>query len=92
MDHLIVFFFDHAHPTPTPLNEPLCVNCTPLYKSKIFGPTCDSLDVVVNEAWLPILEVGDWITFNNMGAYTCAAASEFNGFTKTQKYYVCTLP
>jgi hypothetical protein len=26
------------------------------------------------------LEVGDWLWFPNMGAYTRATASEFNGF------------
>jgi len=28
------------------------------------------------------LEVGDWLWFSNMGAYTRATASEFNGFPK----------
>ena len=28
------------------------------------------------------LEVGDWLWFPNMGAYTTATASEFNGFPK----------
>ena len=25
------------------------------------------------------LEIGDWLFFEEMGAYTCAAASRFNG-------------
>jgi hypothetical protein len=28
------------------------------------------------------LEVGDWLWFPNMGAYTSVTASEFNGFPK----------
>jgi len=82
-------FFDHAHPMPKLLFEK--PTNSRLFSSKIFGPTCDSLDVVVKEILLPKLEVGDWIVFPYMGAYTSAAASEFNGFRKTQKYYVCTL-
>jgi hypothetical protein len=27
-----------------------------------------------------------------MGAYTSAAASTFNGFPTTQKFYVCSVP
>jgi len=82
-------FFDHAHPMPKLLFEKPANSR--LFNSKIFGPTCDSLDVVVKEILLPKLEVGDWIVFPHMGAYTSAAASEFNGFRKTHKYYVCTL-
>ena len=34
------------------------------------------------------MEVGDWIYFENMGAYTLAAASTFNGFMKPRIHYV----
>jgi len=37
---------------------------------------------------LPKLEVGDWLVFRNMGAYTVAAASNFNGFSKPHTRYV----
>ena len=30
--------------------------------------------------------------FQNMGAYTSAAASTFNGFPTTEKFYVCSVP
>lgn len=33
------------------------------------------------------VNVGDWLFFRNMGAYTCSAASTFNGFNKPPKYY-----
>lgn len=49
-------------------------------RSSIWGPTCDGLDVVVEDTVLPVLNIGDWILFENMGAYTFAAASSFNGF------------
>ena len=40
---------------------------------------------------LPKMSIGDWLYFNNMGAYTSAAASDFNGFTPSDKFYVCSV-
>ncbi|PON60620.1 Ornithine decarboxylase [Parasponia andersonii] len=50
------------------------------YSSTVFGPTCDALDTVLTGHWLPELQVNDWLLFPNMGAYTMAAGSNFNGF------------
>jgi Pyridoxal-dependent decarboxylase, C-terminal sheet domain len=61
------------------------------YTSTIFGPTCDSIDVICRSVLLPKLQVGDWLYFTNMGAYTMAAASCFNGFTPSEKFYVCSV-
>lgn len=63
-----------------------------LYSSTVFGPTCDSMDVISRSVLLPKLDIGDWLYFQNMGAYTCAAASSFNGFTPSKKVYVCSVP
>jgi len=49
--------------------------------SILFGRTCDSLDVIARGT-MEELEVGDWLYFPLMGAYTSATASEFNGFPK----------
>jgi len=57
------------------------------YKCSIWGPTCDSLDKVVAECVLPQLEVGDWLFFSNMGAYTVSAATNFNGFIKPALHF-----
>mmetsp|Transcript_18467 Transcript_18467/g.42272 ORF Transcript_18467/g.42272 Transcript_18467/m.42272 type:complete len:706 (+) Transcript_18467:75-2192(+) len=62
-----------------------------LYKSTVFGPTCDSIDVIARSILLPKLEVGDWLYFQNMGAYTMAAASSFNGFNPSEIFYVCSV-
>lgn len=53
------------------------------------GPTCDSIDVVQPRASLPVgaLAVGDWLRWENMGAYTICAASQFNGFRKSLVRY-----
>ena len=46
----------------------------------LFGRTCDSVDVIARAEAMEELEVGDWLWFPRMGAYTRATASEFNGF------------
>lgn len=48
--------------------------------SSIWGPTCDGLDQVVENVLLHEMDLGDWIIFENMGAYTLPVASPFNGF------------
>ena len=62
-----------------------------LYASTVFGPTCDSIDVVARSVLLPKLKVGDFLYFQNMGAYTMAAASSFNGFAPSERFYVCSV-
>lgn len=62
-----------------------------LFASTVFGPTCDSIDVIARSVLLPKLQIGDWLYFQNMGAYTMAAASSFNGFTPTDIFYVCSV-
>jgi ornithine decarboxylase len=52
------------------------------YNSVIAGPTCDSFDVLYENISLPLLEVGDIVLFDAMGAYTSASASTFNGFKR----------
>lgn len=47
-----------------------------------FGRTCDSLDIIGKSIEVEELEVGDWLYVPNMGAYTTATSSEFNGFPK----------
>ncbi|GJP49097.1 hypothetical protein CLOM_g8357 [Closterium sp. NIES-68] len=51
-----------------------------LCRSTVFGPTCDGLDTILRDVWLPRLELDDWLVFSKMGAYTQAAGSSFNGF------------
>jgi len=60
----------------------------------VFGPTCDSLDMVFCALPnCPKLDVGDWLLFPNCGAYTQAGATDFNGIPSTfvagvRNYYV----
>jgi len=46
----------------------------------VFGPTCDALDVVSMAENLPELERGDFVYSVNIGAYSHASATYFNGF------------
>jgi ornithine decarboxylase len=70
---------DHYVPHPRPLAAPRAGDKT--YASTVFGPTCDSLDTVVTGYQLPEMSVGDWLVFDDMGAYTTASGSNFNGFS-----------
>ena len=36
---------------------------------------------------MPMLDVGDWVYFQNMGAYTLAAGSTFNGMPRPNVVY-----
>jgi len=79
-------FFDHQNPKPKKLNQ--TSDPSKEYESTIFGPTCDSLDLVVKDSLMPELNVGEWLVFENMGAYTMSAASHFNGFKTSNIYFV----
>ncbi|EGG18477.1 group IV decarboxylase [Cavenderia fasciculata] len=78
--------FDHAKPTPC-LLKPSHKQPTPC---TLFGPTCDSIDVIARDTQIPELKIGDWLYFKDMGAYTMASASSFNGFVPPPIYYYCS--
>lgn len=47
----------------------------------VAGPTCDSVDVLMQDQMLPAdVQTGDFLYIHNAGAYTTAYASAFNGF------------
>eukprot|EP01123_Difflugia_compressa_P012631 TRINITY_DN548_c0_g1_i6.p1 TRINITY_DN548_c0_g1~~TRINITY_DN548_c0_g1_i6.p1 ORF type:complete len:508 (-),score=79.35 TRINITY_DN548_c0_g1_i6:54-1577(-) len=77
--------YDHAKPICRPLQEPP-LDAT-LYNSTFFGPTCDSIDVIAKNVSFPSLELGEWVYYHNMGAYTIAAGSCFNGFERPPIFY-----
>jgi ornithine decarboxylase len=76
--------FDHQKPQILPYNERDGEN----YESIVFGPTCDSMDTVCENIQLPELAIGEWCFIPNFGAYTVAAASDFNGFSKLRAFYI----
>lgn len=53
----------------------------PIFPCILYGPTCDAADkLFTEEIHLPELDVGDWLIFPSMGAYTSVMSSTFNGF------------
>jgi ornithine decarboxylase len=48
--------------------------------SAVFGPTCDALDTISVAEELPELELGDFLYAENIGAYSLASSTNFNGF------------
>jgi ornithine decarboxylase len=65
--------FDHAEPMP------VFQDLRPKSSKTLFGCTCDGIDVIYDSILLPELKIGDWIEWPNMGAYTMAATTSFNG-------------
>jgi ornithine decarboxylase len=48
--------------------------------STLAGPTCDSFDIIARSEELPELEIGDIVYVENIGAYSTASSTYFNGF------------
>lgn len=81
--------FDHWIVEPVPLNKNTNENLNELINSTFWGPTCDSMDLIKKDVLISELQVGDWVVFREMGAYTIAAASAFNGFqVPSMKFFV----
>jgi ornithine decarboxylase len=59
----------------------------PIVPGVVFGRTCDSLDIICYGSQMEELEIGDWLYFPWMGAYTTVTSSEFNGFPKPHVIY-----
>jgi len=82
-------FYDHADCIPILMRDEAS-NSSCLHKSSIWGPTCDGLDVVVKESFLPEMDIGEFMVFKNMGAYTISGAVAFNGIPLPQMVYVAS--
>ena len=54
----------------------------------VFGPTCDALDVISMAENLPNLERDDFVYSTNIGAYSHASATNFNGFPPAKVVHV----
>jgi ornithine decarboxylase len=94
--------FDHYTPVPrvlraggkvyynTPLSGGTITGDGVQYS--IWGPTCDGIDRITEQIRFDqVLDVGDWLYFENMGAYTKCSATTFNGFSNEHDViYVCS--
>jgi ornithine decarboxylase len=54
----------------------------------VFGQTCDGLDTISHFEELPELEIEDLVYAENIGAYSNASATWFNGFPPAQVVHV----
>jgi len=88
--------YDHASvPHPVVLRDGLelphdDVRLGPAGPCTIFGPTCDGFDVISESMHMPRLKVQDRLLFPDMGAYTSAASTSFNGFAPAASFVYCS--
>ena len=54
----------------------------------VFGPTCDALDTISLAEELPELELGDYVYSRNIGAYSRASSTWFNGFPPAKVVHI----
>jgi ornithine decarboxylase len=66
--------FDHCHYPVKAFKKGPTEICA------VFGPTCDALDTISLAEELPELELGDLVYSENIGAYSHASSTSFNGF------------
>ncbi len=76
--------FDHQHVKMYPFRSGRYPeNCS------VFGPTCDALDVISSAMPLPTdLKLGELLYAPNMGAYSHASSTWFNGFPPAKVVHV----
>jgi ornithine decarboxylase len=61
-----------------------------LKESAVVGPTCDALDKISLHEQLPDLNLEDLLYSENVGAYTNASATYFNGFPPAKIIHINT--
>jgi len=54
----------------------------------VFGQTCDGLDTISQSEELPVLEIDDLAYSENIGAYSNASSTWFNGFPPAQVVHI----
>ena len=56
--------------------------------SAVFGPTCDAFDTISVAEELPELELNDLVYSENIGAYSIASSTYFNGFPPAKVVHI----
>ena len=86
--------FDHQHPIPKILSSKARTSTEYPTEYSIWGPTCDGIDRITERcSFRHLLDIGDWLYFKEMGAYTRCSATRFNGFTDSHEViYVSSEP
>ena len=94
--------YDHAEPIPEKLSTIVSKQIGGILPddaldipTSIFGPTCDGLDQICKKTTtkIPRCKVGEWLLWQNMGAYTHTASFNFNGYTHIPNHlYLSSVP
>src|ERR1035437_317499 len=74
--------FDHAQYHLKSFNDGPTQFCA------VYGPTCDALDTIGLVEQLPVLEMGELVYSENIGAYSIASSTSFNGFSPAKVVHV----
>lgn len=74
--------FDHCQYHLTALKKGPTEICS------VFGPTCDALDTISLAEELPELDLGDYLYSSNIGAYSRASSTWFNGFPPAKVVHI----
>ncbi|MCJ1414987.1 Ornithine decarboxylase [Xylographa parallela] len=78
--------FDHQNPVPRILSIANRAFKQRPTEYSVWGPTCDGIDRITDSTTFhQLLDVGDWLYFEEMGAYTKCSATRFNGFTDSHE-------
>jgi ornithine decarboxylase len=57
---------------------------------RVFGPTCDSTDVLPSPVELPVdITAGDYVEFGAIGAYSLSGRTDFNGLYSDTVVTIC---
>jgi ornithine decarboxylase len=69
------------------------IQTAPIQAYSLFGPTCDSADVMRGPFMLPAdIQEGDWIEVGQLGAYGSCLRTAFNGFDRARIIEVADQP
>lgn len=72
---------DSEHALPARLLPASRERGGPIREFVVYGPTCDSMDVLASRIRLPeTVAEGDWLEIGDLGAYSNALSTRFNGF------------
>ncbi len=74
--------FDHCRYRLKAIRQGATEVCT------VFGQTCDGMDTITRAEKLPNLEIDDLVYSENIGAYSNASATWFNGFAPAKVVHV----
>lgn len=83
-----LFYPDTARHPVCILREGLCIPAEEARKTSIYGCSTYSRDILLRDAMLPRMEIGDLVVFGQAGSYCAASYTNFLGFPQPKEYYI----